>query len=121
MPKIEYTLRTINSIIISCNQALKLFKNLKINLVITDDNSTENNLEKIKNLLKKANFNTKIINLGKDEYINQINKKDENGKEISEGMISNMRNIYKSIELTKTMANDLVYFVEDDYVHQKEA
>ena len=43
LPKIEYTLRTINSIIISCNQALKLFKNLKINLVITDDNSTENN------------------------------------------------------------------------------
>lgn len=121
LPKIEYTLRTINSIIISCNQALKLFKNLKINLVITDDNSKENNLERIKNLLKKANFNTKIINLGKDEYINQINKKDENGKEISEGMISNMRNIYKSVELTKTMANDLVYFVEDDYVHQKEA
>ena len=26
LPKIEYTLRTINSIIISCNQALKLFK-----------------------------------------------------------------------------------------------
>ena len=58
LPKIEYTLRTINSIIISCNQALKLFKNLKINLIITDDNSKENNLEKIKNLLKKANFNT---------------------------------------------------------------
>ena len=47
--KIEYTLRTINSLIISCKKALKNFKNFKINLVITDDNSSEENLSLIKN------------------------------------------------------------------------
>ena len=36
-------------------------------------------------------------------------------------MISNMRNIYKSLNLTKELANDLVYFVEDDYLHKNEA
>ena len=121
LPKVEYTMRTINSIIISCNLALKIFKNLKINLIITDDNSEKNNLKKIELILKKANFHTKIINLEKNEYVNLINKEDENGKKISEGMISNMRNIYKSVDLTKLIVKDLVYFVEDDYVHKKEA
>ena len=48
-------------------------------------------------------------------------KKDEYGKDISEGMISNMRNILKSVLLTKDEVNDLVYFVEDDYIHDENA
>ena len=121
LPKIEYTIRTINSLIKSCQIALKIFKDLKINLIITDDNSTEYNLEKIRNSLQKANFDTKLINIDKNEYQNEINKNDENGKPISQPMISNMRNILKSINLTKEIANDLVYFVEDDYLHKDEA
>jgi hypothetical protein len=121
LPKIEYTLRTINSLINSCHEALKIFKNLKIKLIITDDNSTEINLQKIKQVIQKAKFDTKIINIDKNEYQNEISKKDEYGKPISEAMISNMRNIYKSINLTKELANDLVYFVEDDYLHKNEA
>ena len=34
-PKIEYTLRTIYSVINSCNDSLKVFKDLKINLIIS--------------------------------------------------------------------------------------
>lgn len=121
LPKVEYTLRTINSIIISCHEALKVFTNLKINLIITDDNSTEDNLKKINFVLKNAKFKTQLINIDKDEYKNEINKNDENGKPISDGMISNMRNIFKSVNLTKEVVNDLVYFVEDDYIHKKDA
>ena len=36
-------------------------------------------------------------------------------------MISNMKNIYKSVNLTKDVANDLVYFLEDDYIHENNA
>ena len=121
LPKIEYTVRTINSLIKSSQIALKIFTDLKINLIITDDNSTEYNLERIRNSLQKANFDTKLINIDKNEYLNEINKNDENGKPISQPMISNMRNILKSINLTKEIANDLVYFVEDDYLHKDEA
>jgi hypothetical protein len=121
LPKIEYTIRTINSLLKSCNKALEIFNNLKINLIITDDNSTENNLQKIRQALRKANFNTKLINIEKDEYQNEINKNDENGKPVSGAMISNMRNILKSLYLAKEIANDLVYFVEDDYLHQDNA
>ena len=37
--KIEYTLRTINSLINSSNYALENFGNININFIITDDNS----------------------------------------------------------------------------------
>ena len=120
-PKIEYTLRTINSLIISCKNALNSFQNLKINLLITDDNSSKENLQLIENLLKSSGLNHRIINLKKNEYDEIIQKKDENGKDISEAMTSNMRNILKSIYLTKEEVNDLVYFVEDDYIHKEEA
>ncbi|MDB9760711.1 glycosyltransferase family 2 protein [Pelagibacteraceae bacterium] len=120
-PKIEYTLRTINSIINSSHTALKEFKALKINLIITDDNSKPENLARIKKLLENANFNTNLISINKNDYLDQINKNDEFGKPISEAMISNMINILVSINLTKKVGKDLVYFVEDDYIHKKEA
>ena len=120
-PKIEYTLRTINSVINSCNNALKVFNNLKINLIITDDHSANDSLQKIKKTLNKANFETSVIKIEKDEFLDEIKNKDENNNPISENMISNMRNIYKSVNLTKDIANDLVYFLEDDYIHENNA
>ena len=36
-------------------------------------------------------------------------------------MISNMRNILKSIEISEKNNSDLIYFLEDDYVHTKDA
>ena len=120
-PKIEYTLRTINSVINSSHIALKEFKNLKINLIVTDDNSKPENLSKIRRLLENANFYTNLISVNKNDYLDQINKNDEFGKPISNAMISNMINILVSVNLTKEIGKDLVYFVEDDYIHKKEA
>ena len=36
-------------------------------------------------------------------------------------MISNMRNLYKSIKIVENEDADLFYFLEDDYIHKKEA
>ena len=120
-PKIEYTLRTIKSIIRSCELAKKFFKDLKIKILITDDKSTEENLSKIKNLLKNTNIQSKIINLEENEFQNEISKTDTEGNEISKNMISNMRNILKSIEISENEESDLFYFLEDDYIHIEEA
>ncbi len=120
-PKIEYTLRTIKSIIRSCELAKKFFKDLKIKIIITDDKSTEENLSKIKNLLKSTNIQSKIINLEENEFQNEISKTDTEGNEISKNMISNMRNILKSIEISENEESDLFYFLEDDYIHIEEA
>ena len=120
-PKIEYTLRTIKSIIRSCELSKKFFKDLKIKILITDDKSTEENLSKIKNLLKSTNIQSKIINLEENEFQNVISKTDTEGNEISKNMISNMRNILKSIEISENEDSDLFYFLEDDYIHIEEA
>ena len=120
-PKVEYTLRTIKSLITSCKNALKEFKNLKINFIVTDDNSSEENLALINDLLQNSGLENKIIKLQKNEFDKIIKKKDEKGNIISEGMISNMRNILKSLILTKNEVKDLVYFAEDDYIHDKNA
>ena len=120
-PKIEYTLRTINSLIKSCNHAIENFKNIKINLIVTDDNSSKDNLNQIRSLLAKIKFKNNLVSLKSNEFEDLIKKKDVNGKEISKAMTSNMRNILKSIFLTKTDVGDLVYFVEDDYIHEDDA
>jgi hypothetical protein len=121
LPKIEYTLRTINSIIKSCEFAKKYFKNLDVNIIVTDDKSNSESLERISKILNQTSLKTKIINLDEKEFINQIKSKDINGNEISKNMISNMRNILKSIQISQEENSDLFYFLEDDYVHTKNA
>ncbi len=120
-PKIEYTLRTINSIIVSCEYAAKFFKKLKFKIIITDDKSTNENLLKIQKLLEKTNIESEIINLEEKEFFDEIKTRDINGKEISKNMISNMRNILKSIKISEESNSDLFYFLEDDYIHKKDA
>ena len=121
LPKIEYTLRTINSVIKSCELAKEYFKDLKINLVITDDQSTEENLLRIDKLLKSSNIDSKIINMKEGEFSDLISEIDTNGEKISKNMISNMTNFLKSIQIAENENSDLFYFLEDDYIHTKEA
>ncbi len=120
-PKIEYTLRTIKSVINSCEIAKKFFKDLNIKILITDDRSNKESLSRISNLLANTNLENKIINIGKDEFENDIILKDTKGNDISPNMKSNMRNILKSIEIAENENSDLFYFLEDDYLHTKDA
>jgi len=116
-PKIEYTLRTIKSVIKSCELARNNFKDLKIKIFITDDKSNDKNLSKINKILNITNIETKLININENEFINEISSTDIEGKEISRNMISNMRNILKSIQIAENDNSDLFYFLEDDYIH----
>ena len=121
LPKIEYTLRTIKSVIKSSELAKKYFKDMEIKIIITDDKSKEENLMKINQILKASNLKTEVINLKENEFTDQIKTVDIEGKNISNNMISNMKNLYKSIEIAETQDSDLFYFLEDDYIHKKEA
>ncbi len=120
-PKIQYTLRTINSIIKSCEFSKSFFKDLKIKLIITDDNSSDQNLLRINKLLKNTSFESEIININENEFNDEISDIDTNGKKISKNMTSNMRNILKSLQIAHNSYSDLYYFLEDDYIHSKEA
>ena len=50
-PKIEYSLRALNSLIRSVNFSKKKYQNIKFKTIIVDDKSKEENLNKIKKLI----------------------------------------------------------------------
>ena len=110
--KIEYTLRSINSIIRSSKFAKELMPNLTINLTVIDHNSGEQNLKKIQNLLDNSNLNHNLINLDLSEFDTRIKKTNAKNENVTPNQLSNMSNIYKSLELSKKL-DDLIYFVED--------
>ena len=69
-PKIEYSIRSINSLINSINFCKKKYPNLEIKTLIIDDNSKEENLNRIKKLIN--NYNIKIIPLDHKKFETKI-------------------------------------------------
>ncbi len=65
-PKVEYTLRSLNSLIKSIKFCKRKYPSIKINLIIVDDNSKDENLNKIKNLTKNTGLKIDIKNLHHD-------------------------------------------------------
>ena len=53
------------------------------------------------------------------KFKNQIEKINQRGKDVTSNQISNMANIHQSLLESKN-CEDLIYFVEDDYIHKKE-
>jgi len=115
--KIEYTLRSINSILRSITYSKKYHPNINIKIILIDHNSSNEDLEKIKNLLNSSTLKFKLLNLDISEFSNEIKKINEKNEETIPNQISNMSNIYKSLMLSKK-SEDLIYFVEDDYIHE---
>ena len=108
-PKIEYSYRSINSLIKSINFCQSKYPNLKIKSVIIDDNSKNENLSRIKKLTESNNVD--FISLNHDNYKSKI--KEQKSKET----FSNLASLLNSFEIAKDQGEDLVFFVEDDYLH----
>ena len=111
LPKIEYTLRSLNSLLKSINFCKEKYPDVKIKLIIIDDNTDEANLNKIKNLTNNNNFDINITKLNNDKY-RKVIKKQKN-----EQTYSNLSSLLCCYEIAKENADDLVFFVEDDYLH----
>ena len=116
--KIEYTLRTIRSILNSLKDPQ--LKNLNINFRVIDHNSSNENLLSIKNTFEKFGKKYSLINLDVSKFNNGIEKINQRGKEVTDNQKSNMANIHQSLIEAKK-CKDLIYFVEDDYIHKKES
>ena len=119
-PKNQYSLRTLVSLINSINNNKRIFKNIKLKLTIIDHNSEKKIIKKFEKLLKKQFFKSEINSLDIDLYSKKIKRINQQGKKVTENQISNMSNINQSFNLGKN-CNDLVYFVEDDYIHNVDA
>jgi len=119
--KSEYTFRTINSLINSINFARKTINKINFNITVIDHNSKKEDLSIIKNILNSTHINSKIINLDVSEYEKKIFVQNKNNPVIENNMKSTMASIKKSFEVANNIKGDLIYFVEDDYIHKKES
>ena len=108
-PKIEYSKRSVNSLIKSVNFCQKKYPGLKIKTIIVDDNSNEDNLRIIKKLTE--NNNIEIIKLEHNKYKSVIKEQKNNET------FSNLASLLQSFEIGKERGEDLIFFVEDDYLH----
>tara|TARA_B100000686_G_C16771698_1_gene965594 strand:- start:122 stop:1150 length:1029 start_codon:yes stop_codon:yes gene_type:complete len=118
--KPEYTLRSLKSIINSINFAKDIFNKINVELVIIDHNSEKKIIDKIQSIISNQFFKSRFISLNVDDFRKDINPINEENKEVTSNQISNMSNIHKSLLLAKESA-DLIYFVEDDYIHSVES
>ncbi len=117
--KVEYTIRTLRSIINSIIHAKKTFENIKFRIFIVDHNSEKKHIDDMKHILENSNILFEILNLKIEKFSDQINKINEEKNEVTANQKSNMSNIHQSLLLSKERAEDLTYFVEDDYIHEK--
>ena len=113
--KNEYTFRTLKSLIKSINKASLQFKNIKFDLLVTDTNSAKEDIDKIQQILNQSNIENKF------ESIDPKNFKDKIKPGYSEAKFSNMANFYTSLMIAKKDPADVIYFVEDDYLHSEDA
>ena len=113
--KNEYTFRTLRSLIKSINKASLIFKNIKFDLIVTDTNSPNEDIDRIKEILNKSNVKNEFRSIDLNNFKNKI----KSG--YSRAKFSNMANFYTSLIIAKKESADIIYFVEDDYLHSEDA
>ena len=108
-PKIEYSIRSIKSLINSINYCQSKYLDLKIKTIILDDSSKIENLDKIKGIIKDVNG--EIISLDTKKFEAKIKKQK------TQQTFSNLASLYQCFEIGKEIGEDLIFFIEDDYLH----
>ena len=108
-PKIEYSTRSIKSLISSINFCQSEYSNLKIKTIILDDSSKNENLDKIKKITK--DINSRIVSLDTKKFEVRIKKQK------TPETFSNLASLLQCFEFGKEIGEDLIFFVEDDYLH----
>ena len=118
--KAEYTFRTIKSLINSLNFNKDIFDKINVCFFVIDHKSKKEDLVLIKKMMQESSFKHEIIELDINDFpqIKTINK---NNPTIESNMKATMASIFTSFQVAKKNSNDLIYFVEDDYIHKKES
>ena len=108
-PKVEYSIRSIKSLIKSVNLCQNKYKDLKIKTVIVDDSSKDENLDKVKEVIKDNDV--EIIQLDTKKFETKIKKQK------TQETFSNLASLFQCFEIGKDIGKDLIFFIEDDYLH----
>tara|TARA_B100001063_G_C16756380_1_gene553372 strand:- start:476 stop:1522 length:1047 start_codon:yes stop_codon:yes gene_type:complete len=115
--KSEYTFRSINSLYNSASELKKNYSSIKIKFTFIDGGSNKDDLEKIKSLNNNHKFETSYISIDPINAKNSSHTINKNNKDIETNMAMTMSSIKESFILGKD-CEDLIYFVEDDYIHK---
>ena len=110
-PKIQYSLRALKSLIKTVNFSKTKYPNIKFKIIIVDDKSKGENLNKLKKLIDESDLDMSITSLNHEKYKNIIKQQKNNQT------FSNLASLLQSFQLGKKHGEDLVFFVEDDYLH----
>ena len=108
-PKIEYSYRSINSLVKSINFCQNKYPNLKIKTIIVDDNSKDKNLDRIRKIIDNKNIEVIPLNHYKHKTLIKEQKTNET--------FSNLASLMNSFKIGRDQSEDLIFFVEDDYLH----
>ena len=108
-PKIEYSKRSIKSLITSIDYCKKKHPNLNVKTLIVDDHSSPQNLKRIQEITDKKDVQIISLDHKKFETIIKNQKSNET--------FSNLASLLQSFEIGKNEGNDLILFLEDDYLH----
>ena len=109
--KIVYVEKSLKSLIKSIKFSEEKLPTIDIKLIILDDNSTHENLNKILKIFEEYKVNYEIRKHDITKYEKVI--KEQKTKET----FSNLSTLLTSFNLGKDSGEDLIFFVEDDYIH----
>lgn len=110
--KLEYSKRSLTSLIKSINLLSSLRNDINIKLLIVNNSKKSANNDEFKKLINKISFDYEIINHQNEEFKDRIQHNN------NEETFGNLSSLLKCYEIAKLEAKDLVYFVEDDYIHE---
>ena len=113
--KKEYSIRSLNSICKSIKNAKQSLPDVKFFLKIIDDNSKSDVIENMKKILNKNKIKYEISNLNIKKHQSYLLFKN------NRRMIAHNSHIRDSKIYAKNSNYDLIYFVEDDYIHNHDA
>jgi hypothetical protein len=113
--KKEYSLRSLVSICKNILNLKKEFKDLNIFLKIIDDNSQKNIVDQINRICTEYTIPFEVSNLNISKYKDRMKFTD------NKRMLAHNSHIFQSKEFALQSDFDLLYFVEDDYIHEEDA
>ena len=109
MPKIDYSKRSINSLIKAIEYFKSKYSNIHIKTIIVDDNSNKENLSQIKRIIENKKIDIEPLDHSKYQDIIE--------KQKNQQTFANLASLLQSFEIGKERAEDLIFFIEDDYIH----
>ena len=111
--KIEYIKKSLKSLVNSINYFEKKIDKVKINITIIDQSNNEYLLQEFSKIFLNLSFKPKIIKFDKNEL------KDEIKVNTQKDIFGNLSSLLKCFKIAKESNDDLIFFLEDDYIHKK--